>query len=99
MFQESEIVNLGFGFASLIVVFYLSKRFEIPKSKYVYAGFSFILLAYVFTVIEGVVFHDLFDNLEHLCYAVSSILFFIYCWSLVKLSHINPRDNDRDTFL
>jgi hypothetical protein len=39
-----------------------------------------ILGAYVFTAIEGVLWPDLFNVLEHLCYALAGLSFAAGCW-------------------
>lgn len=78
MFQESEIVNLLVGFGSVPVLVVLARRVRLPRPGIVYTAFSFLLLAYVFTVVEGVVWRQGFNFLEHLSYAVAAILFSAY---------------------
>lgn len=82
MFQESEIVNLVFTL--LITVFFLifSRGYRRPYFPFLYLGFFCMLLAYVFTVVEGVVFPVFFNLAEHSCYAVSGIFFLMGCLKL-----------------
>lgn len=78
MFQESEIVNLLVGFGSVPVIVLLARRVRLPHPRILYCAFSFLLLAYVFTVVEGVAWREGFNFLEHLSYAGSGLLFFVY---------------------
>lgn len=82
MFQESEIVNLLVGFGSVPVLVLLARRVALPHAGIVYTAFAFLLLAYVFTVVEGVVWHRGFNFLEHLSYAVAGLLFLAYAFLL-----------------
>ncbi|NJD77012.1 MAG: hypothetical protein FIB08_07945 [Candidatus Methanoperedens sp.] len=48
-----------------------------------YAGFVFIICAYIFTVVEGIFWGGLFNLLEQVSYALSGVLFAAGCRSLV----------------
>jgi hypothetical protein len=82
MFQESEIVNLLVGFGSVPVLIVLARRVALPRAGIVYAAFAALLLAYVFTVVEGVVWRQGFNFLEHLAYAAAGLLFLAYVFLL-----------------
>lgn len=90
MFQENEIVNLLLVFASVPVLFFLSRKVRIPAGGLLYLSFGLVLVAYVFTVAEGVLWHDGFNVLEHLSEALAGLGFLAYAW---RLSHLpSPRD-------
>ncbi len=84
MVQESEVVNLVFSL--LITGFFIvfSRGYRRPRFPFLYLGFFLILLAYVFTVVEGVVSPVFFNLAEHFCYALSGIFFLIGCLKLAR---------------
>jgi hypothetical protein len=86
VYQENEIINLISGLVSLLLILSLSRTKGLPRFRFFYAGFFIILLAYTVTIIEGFVFHDFFDLLEHLSYAISGVLFAKGCWSISRLA-------------
>lgn len=82
MFQESEIVTLGVAvIGALILLFVLSRR-KIPRFRFFYIGFFAIVAASFFTVIEGVIWNDFFNLLEHLSYVIAGIFFAAGCRGL-----------------
>jgi len=82
MFEESEIINLILGLASLVIVYYETSKREIPKFQLFFAGFIFVVMARFFTVVEAVVLEEIFNILEHICYALSALLFAAGCISV-----------------
>jgi len=82
MFEESEIINLILGLVSLVIVFYETRKKVIPDFKLFLAGFLFIVLARVFTVVEVLFLGYILNILEHFCYALSACLFAAGCISL-----------------
>lgn len=80
MFQESEIVNLLVGFGSVPVIALLARRIAVPRGTFLYGGFGFLLLGYVSTVIEGLVFPDLLNLLEHYSYAAAGLFFLAFAF-------------------
>ncbi len=81
-FQESEIANLILGVVSLLILefVYRDRKRVKTRLKFIYLGFLLIISGYIFTVIEGVLWHDFFNFLEHLSYALSGISFAAGCW-------------------
>jgi hypothetical protein len=86
VYQENEIINLISGLVSLLLIFSISRTKGLPRFRFFYAGFFTILLAYALTIIEGFAFHDLFDLLEHVSYALSGVLFAAGCWSISRIA-------------
>lgn len=86
MYQENEIINLISGLVSLLIIFSISRTKGLPRFRFFYAGYFAILLAYALTIIEGFAFHDFFDLLEHLSYALSGMLFAAGCWSISRMA-------------
>ncbi len=88
MFQETEVINLLMGFISLAL--FLVKRKNLPRLNLLYFGYFSILCALVFTVIEGVIFKDFFNLLEHMFYAISGIFFAAGCYKYFLSTEKDP---------
>jgi hypothetical protein len=55
---------------------------SVPHSGILILGFFMILGAWIFTVIEGFLLEALFNFLEHMCYAASSLLMALWIWKV-----------------
>jgi len=75
MFQESEIITLLMGLMGLVVFLCFFKDSDIPGLKYLKAGCAMMVCAYIFTIVEGLVFESFFNLLEHAGYAAAGLLF------------------------
>lgn len=75
MFQESEIINLILSIASLCIFIPFLRKHKLAGLRLFFVGFGLILAAQLFTVVEGVFWTSFFNQLEHLCYGLSGILF------------------------
>ncbi len=84
MFQESEVVNLVLALLITGLFVFFSRGYRRPRFPFLYAGFFCMLLTYVFTVAEGLIFPVFFNLLEHFCYALSGILFLAGCVKLAS---------------
>ena len=82
MFQESEIINLILAFISISVFALILKKRGLPRVRLLLLGFFLMLCGYLFTVIEGIIWHVFFNLIEHLCYALSGISFLAGCWRI-----------------
>ena len=89
MFQEGEIFNLILGVVSLVIVFYETRRREIPNFLLFFWGFFFVCSARLFTVIEGLFWGDIFNILEHFSYAFAGFAFAAGC---IVLSYNNIKE-------
>jgi len=79
MFQESELINLCVSLITLVIVVSAIRRHEIPGFAWFYAGFCCIFAAAVFTLIEGVLWNELFNTLEHISYGLGGVSFAAGC--------------------
>ena len=82
MVQESEVVRLAQAIQFTVSVVALHRAIRLPRLPFIYAGAFLLVCANVFTVVEGLVWFELFNSLEHVCYATAGILFAVGCWSL-----------------
>lgn len=80
---ENEVVMLLIGVGVLIFILGSRPRLKrLPASKILIVGFYVLLAGWVLTVLEGFFCEGLLDYLEHMCYAVSSVLVAIWCWKV-----------------
>ena len=78
--QSNELATLIFGVLTLFIILYLRRRERLPKFGYYLTGFVFLLLANLFTVVEGFFLYELLNFLEHFCYFLSGVLFVFATW-------------------
>jgi len=83
MIYENELImlGLGLGLAILIGVNYTQMK-GLPFSKILITGFFTLLVGCVVTNLEGFFWEDLLNLIEHICYALSSVLMAIWCWKV-----------------
>ena len=94
MFQENELVNLFTTIAATGILILISrdKKFGAAKMRNFYIGFSLVACAYVATVLEGVIWPDFLNVVEHLSFAVAGLFFALGAWSLAQSSPGDPPD-------
>lgn len=83
MIQQNEIVMLIIGLG--VLIFILGKRLQLkrfPSSNILVLGFYVLLAGWALTVIEGLFWGVLFNYLEHICYAIGSLLVAAWCWKV-----------------
>lgn len=83
-FQESEIVSLAVALAFVLSIAFLRRAIRPPRIPLIYAGIFSLVGGHVCTVAEGILWYELFNALEHVCYAASGILFAVGCWRLAR---------------
>lgn len=83
-FQESEVVNLVVWAALLASMAFLQRQIRLPRMPLIYAAIFTLMAGHLFTVIEDIAFFGLFNVLEHVCYALSGLLFAAGCWLLAR---------------
>ena len=85
MIQDNEVVMLLMAIGVLIFIL-VNRRLvmRIQAARVLVAAFCVLLIGYVFTVLEGFFLSALFNFLEHLCYAGSSVLIAIWCMRVFK---------------
>ena len=83
MIQENEIVMLIIGLG--VFIFVLGNRSQlkrIPYAELLLAGFYMLLAGWILTVVENVIWGEVLNYLEHMCYAVASVLLAAWCWKV-----------------
>jgi hypothetical protein len=80
MIQENEIIMLALGigsyFFAVINKIYLER---VPAWPTLLLAYRILLAAWVLTVLEGFLFPEALNILEHGCYAVSALVLAFWC--------------------
>ncbi len=85
MVEENELLTLLVALA--VVVFVVVNRAgltALPRSNLSMAAFFSLAAGLTFTVLEGLMWRDGFNVLEHACYAASSILLAVWVWLILR---------------
>lgn len=77
MVQESEIINFILGIVSIGVIVFVFRKKPVPRLPLVYTGFFLVVAGYLLSLVEGFFWHDFFNLLEHLAYALSGVSFVV----------------------
>ena len=93
MVQDNELVNLLSGIAAILVLIFIAGKIERGKLYFFYTAFGAMLCAYTTTILEGYLWPDFFNLVEHFSLAVAGILFAIGCW---YLSYNGKKDKNGD---
>jgi hypothetical protein len=82
MIQENELMTLMLCVGALffIIINYVKLK-SLPGLRIFIISFIFFTMGWFFTVIEGIIFEEVFNLIEHICYISSSIAIFI--WTLI----------------
>lgn len=88
MFNPGEVINLVSGVIALFFLPILIRDIKSFDFRMFKTGYYMLLLAYLFTVIEGVLWNEVFNLLEHTCYALFGFFFCRACMNLKKNQRI-----------
>jgi hypothetical protein len=85
MIQQNELITflVGFGVAIYILANY-RRLSSIRDSKILVASYFTLLTGWFLTILEGFMMPVLINGLEHLSYAVSSILMATWCMTAFR---------------
>jgi hypothetical protein len=72
---------LGLGVLGFFIVGRVRIR-ELPRWRLFLLAFTALCVGWMFTVIEGFFWPVVLNLVEHICYAVSSIIFALWCWRI-----------------
>ena len=83
MVQENEVILFLLGVGVLIFILANRQRLKrLPASRILIAGFYVLLAGWVLTILEGFVWNEFLNFLEHTCYAGSAVLVATWCWKV-----------------
>jgi hypothetical protein len=79
LIEEAELIVLllGLGVGIFIIINY-SKIKEIPKLGILLTSLTFFSIGWGFTVLEGFLYPDVLNLMEHLCYTLGSLAIVIW---------------------
>lgn len=86
MFQESELVCLALAIPLTIPTVLLARAVGLPQLSLFVGAVVSALAAAIFTVVEDILWFDIFNALEHTCYALAGVLAASGCWRLARWS-------------
>ncbi|MBP8849661.1 MAG: hypothetical protein KBG80_03800 [Breznakibacter sp.] len=87
MIYENEAAMLLLGVGGLwFILRHYSQIKRIVAWPWFVASFYFLFLAWSSTILEGFWMPNLLNVVEHLAYATSAGLLFVWCWKLVTSS-------------
>ena len=83
MIQENEAIVLLLGIGGLIFIQANRLRLkDLPESQIIIAGYCMLLTGWVLTVLEGFIWKETLNFIEHVCYAGSAALMATWCWKV-----------------
>jgi len=83
MYQHSEVISLVMCVISVGFIGRFANR-DIPQFRYFYGGLLLMCVSFSAAVAEGVPEQYLFHVIEHLCSALTGVLFAIACLNLYR---------------
>jgi hypothetical protein len=89
MIEGNEVVMLLIGFG--VLVFLYKNRLnppDIPAYKILSASFYVLFIGLLTTVVEGLFLNTFLNYVEHICYAISSILMAVWCGCLAMRKEV-----------
>jgi len=87
MLQESELIRLLLGIAAAVILALSQGGLKrLPGNRTFTAAYFVLLAGWVFTVIEHLIFPELFNLLEHAAYVLSGILYLYWCVRLIRIT-------------
>ncbi|HOX46505.1 MAG TPA: hypothetical protein PK668_23070 [Myxococcota bacterium] len=81
MIAHAELVTLILGLAlAAFLIFNRDRLRRLPGWGWLTAAIGSMLLAWIATIVEGFLAHDLFNHLEHLTYAAAAVFLAGWVW-------------------
>ena len=85
MFHENEVVMLFLCIGVMIFIFHNRKNLtRFKRWGLLFTSFLMLLVACISTVAEGFLMEDIFNYLEHFCYAGSGVILIIWCYKVFQ---------------
>ena len=75
MYQINEVMTLVFWIIGFLLFAFLYHKKAIPPYPLLFTGFFCILASNAFTIIEGFIFYEAFNLLEHVAYFAAACFF------------------------
>lgn len=83
MIQQNELITFLVGVGAALFILINWRRIRgIPESGWLLAAYALLLSGWTLTLVEGFVFTEAMNALEHACYMISSLAMAVWCWSM-----------------
>lgn len=81
MIQQNELIILLVGVGAALFIFLNRRRIvQIPQYRLLLVSYAALFVGWVFTIIEGFIWTDAMNIVEHACYMASSVASAVWCW-------------------
>lgn len=90
--QQSELMGLLIAIPMMIAILLLCKKVLSGTNVMILVSALFSFFAAFFTVLEGIVFENLFNLMEHACYAFTGISLGLGCYLISAKDKTNISD-------
>ena len=88
MFQENELFNVVLATAVLVFILTQIRGLKrLPKWTLLISSYSILFASLVATILEGMFWPAILNVTEHACYALSALLFALWCWAALPSKH------------
>jgi len=85
MIRSSEVIVMLLGMGLMAFVLYQRRQLaRLPNRSILFLSLLAILAGWFFTNLESVVWGELVNLLEHLCYAANAVLMAVWCGLLLR---------------
>ncbi|HNR39791.1 MAG TPA: hypothetical protein PKN61_12210 [Acidobacteriota bacterium] len=85
MIRSSEVIVMLLGMGLMAFVLYQRRQLaRLPNRSILFLSLLAILAGWFFTNLEAVVWGELVNLLEHLCYAANAVLMAVWCGLLLR---------------
>lgn len=83
MTEQNEVITLILAFGVLTAsIVNIRGILNAIRSRLLLAAFVVCFAAWLFTVLEGLFYHDVFNLLEHICYLSGAVLLAVWVYKL-----------------
>ena len=81
MFQDNELFNVVLATAVLVFLFtQIGNLKHLPRRTLLLSAYVILFAGLVATILESVFWPAILNVTEHACYALSALLFALWCW-------------------
>ena len=90
MFQDTELFNIVLASAVLVFLFTQTRSLKcLPKRAILLSSYGILFAGIVATILEGAFWPSILNVVEHACYALSALLFSLWCWTALQSRNRN----------
>lgn len=81
LIQHNELFYVLVAFAVLVfAIVHLRRLSSLSNRMILLFSYEILFVGWVVSILEGVLWPNVLNTVEHICYALSSVLFSLWCW-------------------